>query len=49
MMNRARGETRSTTASVAIEKGGFVEEEAAIDPHLPVRVLQPLEAVVGTS
>ncbi len=34
--------------SFNVNLGGFVEEVAAIDPHLPVRVLQPLEAVVGT-
>jgi L-ascorbate metabolism protein UlaG (beta-lactamase superfamily) len=33
--------------SFNVNLGGFVEEVAAVDPHLPVRVLQPLEEVVG--
>lgn len=33
--------------SFNVNLGGFVDEVAAVDPHLPVRVLQPLGAVVG--
>ena len=33
--------------SFNVNLGGFVEEVAAVDPNLPVRVLRPLEAVVG--
>ncbi len=34
--------------SFNVNLGGFVEEVAAVDPHLPVRVLQPLETVTGS-
>jgi hypothetical protein len=34
--------------SFNVNLGGFVEEVAAVDPRLPVRVLQPLEAVGET-
>jgi L-ascorbate metabolism protein UlaG (beta-lactamase superfamily) len=33
--------------SFNVNLGGFVDEVAAIDPHLPVRVMQPLVPVVG--
>ena len=33
--------------SFNVNLGGFAEDVAAFDPHLPVRVLQPLEAVTG--
>ena len=33
--------------SFNVNLGGFVEEVAAADPHLPVRTLQPLESVAG--
>ena len=34
--------------SFNVNLGGFVEELAAVDPHLPVRTLDPLETVVGS-
>ena len=34
--------------SFNVNLGGFVEEVAAVDPHLPVRVLRPLETVTGS-
>lgn len=34
--------------SFNVNLGGFVEEVAAVDRHLPVRVLQPLGSVAGT-
>jgi L-ascorbate metabolism protein UlaG (beta-lactamase superfamily) len=33
--------------SFNVNLGGFVDEVAAVDPHLPVRVMQPLVPVVG--
>ena len=33
--------------SFNVNLGGFVEDVAAVDPHLPVRTLRPLEAVTG--
>jgi L-ascorbate metabolism protein UlaG (beta-lactamase superfamily) len=33
--------------SFNVNLGGFVDEVAAVDPHLPVRVLQPLATVIG--
>jgi len=33
--------------SFNVNLGGFVDEVAAVDPHLPVRVLQPLATAVG--
>jgi hypothetical protein len=34
--------------SFNVNLGGFVDEVAAVDPHLPVRVLQPLATAATT-
>ena len=35
--------------SFNVNLGGFVEEVAAVDPNLPVRLLQPLQTVTGST